>query len=88
MVNTCVRQNNEKLEAKLYPMSGDTRNQIVVSCYRYLRAMHMTLGEAKKVSTIYRGNQIMYSQSDYHLNTEVITTVTNQYPSSGNLTKT
>ena len=68
MFNTCVRENNEKPEAGFYPESGDTRNQIVVACYRHLRAMHMTPSKAKKVSKVYQGNQIMYSQSDYHLN--------------------
>ena len=50
MVNTCVRENNEKPEAGLYPVSGDTRDQIVVACYRHIRAIHMTPDKTKKVS--------------------------------------
>ena len=53
LVNTCVGENNEKPEAVLYLVSGNTRNQIVLACICHIRAMHMTSGKTKKDITIY-----------------------------------
>ena len=39
---------NEKPEAGMYPVSGNTRNQIVAACVR-----HITPDEAKQAITIY-----------------------------------
>jgi hypothetical protein len=36
----------------MYPVSGNTRNQIVVACVRHIRAMHMTPDEADQAITI------------------------------------
>ena len=65
-------------------MSGNARNQIVVACVRHIQAMHMTPDEANQVSRYMSRYQMKYLQFDYHLNKQVITTVTSQYPSNGN----
>ena len=53
MVNTCVRENSEKPEAGLHPVSDNTRNQIAVPCVRHIQAIHMTPGEVNQAITIY-----------------------------------